>query len=74
MVSSGKLRRVALVRTDGSEELSASFIGVTRIGVYEQHSLYLATDARCEELAFLLSVRRLLVAASVVPSPRFLSP
>jgi hypothetical protein len=32
MVSSGKLRRVALVRTDVSEELSASFIGVTRIG------------------------------------------
>jgi hypothetical protein len=26
------LRRVALVRTNGSEELSASFIRVTRIG------------------------------------------
>jgi hypothetical protein len=32
MVSYGMLRRVALVRTDFSEELSASFIGVTRIG------------------------------------------
>jgi hypothetical protein len=32
MVSSGKLRRVALVRTDVSEELTASFIRVTRIG------------------------------------------
>jgi hypothetical protein len=32
MVSSGKLRRVALVRADVSEELSASFIGVTWIG------------------------------------------
>jgi hypothetical protein len=32
MASSGMLRRVAHVRTDVSEELSASFIRVTRIG------------------------------------------
>jgi hypothetical protein len=32
MVSSGMLRRVALVRTDVAEELSASFIRMTRIG------------------------------------------
>jgi hypothetical protein len=32
MTSSGMLRRVALVRTDVSEELSSSFIMVTRIG------------------------------------------
>jgi hypothetical protein len=32
MASSGILRRVALVRTDVSEEPSASFIRVTRIG------------------------------------------
>jgi hypothetical protein len=31
MVSSGLLRRVALVRTDVSQELSASFIRVTKI-------------------------------------------
>jgi hypothetical protein len=39
MASSGMLRRVAPVRTDVSEELSASLIGVTRMGE-------LATDAR----------------------------
>jgi hypothetical protein len=32
MVSSGMLHRVALVRADVSEELSTSFISVTRIG------------------------------------------
>jgi hypothetical protein len=32
MASYGMFRRVALVRTDVSEELSASFIRVTRIG------------------------------------------
>jgi hypothetical protein len=32
MTSSGMLRRVALVRTNVSEEFSASFIRVTRIG------------------------------------------
>jgi hypothetical protein len=32
MVSTRMLRRVALVRTNVSEELSASFIRVTRIG------------------------------------------
>jgi hypothetical protein len=44
MASSGMLRRVALVRTDVSEELSASIISVTRIGELGT----LATDARCE--------------------------
>jgi hypothetical protein len=32
MASSGMLRRVVLVRTDVSEELSTSIITVTRIG------------------------------------------
>jgi hypothetical protein len=44
MVSSGLLRRVALVRTDVSEEPGASFIRVTKIGDLEQHKLQLATD------------------------------
>jgi hypothetical protein len=43
MVSSGKLRRVALVRTKVSDEPSVSFITVTRTGE-------VATDARCEEI------------------------
>jgi hypothetical protein len=46
------LRRVAVVRTDVSEELTASFIRVTRIGKRNN----------------LRSVRRLLVTAGVVPS------
>jgi hypothetical protein len=37
MVSSGMLRRVALVRNDVSEELSASIIRVTRIGELVVH-------------------------------------
>jgi hypothetical protein len=44
MVSSGMLRRVALVRTDVSEEPSASFIRVTRIG--EQGKTLAATSNR----------------------------
>jgi hypothetical protein len=56
MVSSGMLRRVAVVKTDVLEELSASFIGVSRIGE-------LGTT-----MVFLRSVCWLLVTASVVPS------
>jgi hypothetical protein len=52
MVSSGMLRRVALVRTDISGELSASFIRVTRI-------VELGTTLA-------VTVRRLLVTVSVV--------
>jgi hypothetical protein len=64
MASSGALRRVVLVRTDVSEELSASFIRVTRIG--ELGTTHAAK--KFEGLGFLRSVRRLLVTASVVPS------
>jgi hypothetical protein len=53
------LHRVALLRTDVSEEPSASFIRVTIIGELGTTLAQLATDAR--------SVRRLLVSASVNP-------
>jgi hypothetical protein len=56
MASCGMLRRVILARTDVAEELSASFIRVTRI----------------RELGATLAVtsnrRRFLVAASVFPA------
>jgi hypothetical protein len=57
MASSGMLRRVALVRTDVSEELNASIIMVTRIG-----------EVGTRLAAFLRSMRRLPVTANVVPS------
>jgi hypothetical protein len=56
MVSSGLLRRVTLVRTDVSDERSASFIRMTRIG---ELGITPAVTS---------SVRRLLVTAGVVPS------
>jgi hypothetical protein len=58
MASFGMLRRVALVRTDVSEELSASFIRMTRIGE-------LGTTPAVN--SNLHSVRQLLVRASIVP-------
>jgi hypothetical protein len=42
--------RVAIVRTDVSEELSASIISVTRIGELGTTLAQLATDVRCEEM------------------------
>jgi hypothetical protein len=65
MVSSGMLCRVAPVRTDGSEELSAFFIRVTRIG--DLGASLAVTTNLCTLLVFLCSMRRLLVTASVVP-------
>jgi hypothetical protein len=67
MVSSEMLRRVALVRTDVSEEPSASIIRVTRIG-----ELGTTQAATSNQVVFLRSVRRLLVAASLVPSSQIL--
>jgi hypothetical protein len=45
MMSSGMLHRVALVRIDVSEELSASFIRVKRIG--ELGTILSVTSNRC---------------------------
>jgi hypothetical protein len=62
------LSRVALLGTEVSEELNVSFIRVARIGG-------LGTTiaiTRNQYLVFLRSVRRLLVKASVVPSPPIL--
>jgi hypothetical protein len=59
------LRRVALVRTDVSEELSASIIKVTRIG---ELGTTLAITSKQHTLVFLRILRRLLVTANVVPS------
>jgi hypothetical protein len=65
MVSYGILRRVALVRTDVSEELRASVIRVIRIG---ELGITLAVTSNRRTTAFLRSMRRLLVRISVVPS------
>jgi hypothetical protein len=59
------LRRVALVRADVLNELSASFINVSRIC---ELGTTLAVTSNQVVLVFLRSVRRLLVTASVVPN------
>jgi hypothetical protein len=68
MPSSGMLRRVALVRTDFSEEFSVSIIRLTRIG--ELGTTLAVTSNRCtlRYFKFLRRVHRLLVMANVVPS------
>jgi hypothetical protein len=65
MASSGMLRRVGLVRTEVSGELSASFIRVTRIG---ELGTTLAVTRNRRTLRRNSSVRRLLVTANIVPS------
>jgi hypothetical protein len=71
MVSSGMLRRVNLVRTDVSKELSAS-IRVTRIG--EIGTTLALTSNRRTLQRILRSVRRLLVTGNVVHSLPILVP
>jgi hypothetical protein len=64
MLSSGMLRSVDLVRTEVSEELSASFIRVARIGELGT-TLDVTSNRR--------PLRRLLVTDSVVPSSQILA-
>jgi hypothetical protein len=64
MASSVMLRRVVLVRTDVSEDLSAFFIRVTRIG--ELGTTLAVTSNR-------RTMRSLLVASNPVPSSSNLS-
>jgi hypothetical protein len=66
MASSGMLRHVALVGTDVSEELSASFNMETRISE-------LGTKLQCFDFVFLHSMRRLLVTANVPSSLIFVT-
>jgi hypothetical protein len=66
MASSGMLRCVAFVRIDITEELSTSFIKVTRIG--ELRRTLAVTSNRRTLRRNLRCVRRLLDIASVVPS------
>jgi hypothetical protein len=61
------LPRVALVRTDVSEELSASVISGIRIGGLGT-TIVASSNPRSVPLVFLRSVRRFLVTASVVPN------
>jgi hypothetical protein len=61
------LHRVALVRTDVSEELRASFIRVTRIGELGTTPAVISNPSEKGILVFLRSVRLLLVTTSVVP-------
>jgi hypothetical protein len=61
------LRRVALVRIEVSEELSASVIRVTKIGELGT-TLAVNSNRLTLRCVFFCSVRRLLIRATVVPS------
>jgi hypothetical protein len=67
MASSEMLRHVALVRTNVSEEFSASIIRVTRIG--ELGTTLAVTGNRRTLHIFLHSVHRLLVTANIPSWP-----
>jgi hypothetical protein len=68
MQSSGMLLRVASVRTDVSEERSASIIKVKKISELGK----LAVTSNCSSIRISLQRGRLPVTANVVPSSSFL--
>jgi hypothetical protein len=74
MASSGMLGRVALVRTDVSEKLSASFSRVTNgelgttLAVTSNRRTLRKNTRTSYDLIFLRSVLRLLVSTNIVPS------
>jgi hypothetical protein len=68
MASSGMLRRVTLVRTEVSEELSVAIIRVTRIG---ELGTTLAVTSNRRTLWRNTKWKRKLVTANVVPSTQF---
>jgi hypothetical protein len=74
MPSSGILCCVALVRTDVSEERSASIIRVTRIGELGTTLAVISNRHTPQDshVVFLCSMRWLLVTANVVPSSQIL--
>jgi hypothetical protein len=72
MASSGMLRSVALIRTDVSEEFSASFIRVTIIG--ELGTTLAVTSNRSTLRRNTKGLRRLLVRASIVLFCRYVTP
>jgi hypothetical protein len=64
MVYSGMLRRVALVRTDVSEELSASFIRVRRIGELRTTRRLLVTASVVPSSPILLTLMKEALSSS----------
>jgi hypothetical protein len=69
MASPGMLRRVALVRTDVTDELSASIIRVSRICVLVKKLAESCNRCMLQRDLSLHSIRRLLVMDNVPSSP-----